>query len=61
VARARAEGEADRAGMSLTQVAKKHRISRASVCKLVREANEKALPVLAGNDGLQAHAAGVAQ
>ena len=27
-----------RSGMSLTQVAKKHRISRASVCRLVREA-----------------------
>ena len=29
-----------RSGMSLTQVAKKHNISRASVCRLMREANE---------------------
>ena len=28
-----------RSGMSLTQVAKKHGISRASVCRLVKEAN----------------------
>jgi DNA invertase Pin-like site-specific DNA recombinase len=28
---------ADRAGMSLTQVAKKHRVSRATVCRLVNE------------------------
>jgi DNA invertase Pin-like site-specific DNA recombinase len=27
-----------RAGLSLTQVAKKHKISRASVCRMVREA-----------------------
>lgn len=29
-----------RSGMSLTQVAKKHAISRASVCRLMKEANE---------------------
>lgn len=29
-----------RSGMSLTQVAKKHSISRASVCRLMKEANE---------------------
>ena len=28
-----------RSGMSLTQVAKKHGISRASVCRLMKEAN----------------------
>jgi predicted transcriptional regulator len=28
-----------RAGLSLTQVAKKHRISRASVCRLVKESS----------------------
>lgn len=28
-----------RSGLSLTQVAKKHKISRASVCRLVKEAN----------------------
>jgi DNA invertase Pin-like site-specific DNA recombinase len=31
-----------RSGMSLTQVAKKHRISRASICRLVREAGPSA-------------------
>ena len=31
-----------RSGMSLTQVARKHRISRASVCRLVREAGSSA-------------------
>jgi DNA invertase Pin-like site-specific DNA recombinase len=30
-----------RAGLSLTQVAKKHKISRASVCRLVREAESR--------------------
>ena len=30
-----------RSGMSLTQVAKKHRISRASVCRLMKEADSK--------------------
>jgi DNA invertase Pin-like site-specific DNA recombinase len=34
-----------RSGMSLTKVAKKHNISRASVCRLMKEANEN--PVLA--------------
>jgi DNA invertase Pin-like site-specific DNA recombinase len=33
-----------RSGMSLTQVAKKHGISRASVCRLIKEANGKANP-----------------
>jgi DNA invertase Pin-like site-specific DNA recombinase len=36
-----------RSGMSLTQVAKKHRISRASVCRLVREAGASATRVIA--------------
>jgi DNA invertase Pin-like site-specific DNA recombinase len=35
-----------RAGMSLTQVAKKHRISRASVCRLVRESAASPTPVI---------------
>jgi DNA invertase Pin-like site-specific DNA recombinase len=48
-----------RSGMSLTQVAKKHGISRASVCRLMKEANESVLPVLAAGDGQQASAAGV--
>src|SRR5205823_7859050 len=38
-----------RSGMSLTQVAKKHGISRASVCRLVKEATATAFPVLAGS------------
>jgi DNA invertase Pin-like site-specific DNA recombinase len=33
-----------RSGMSLTQVAKKHNISRASVCRLMKEANENPAP-----------------
>jgi DNA invertase Pin-like site-specific DNA recombinase len=33
-----------RSGMSLTQVAKKHSISRASVCRLMKEANENPVP-----------------
>lgn len=35
-----------RSGMSLTQVAKKHSISRASVCRLMKEANEKTNPAV---------------
>jgi DNA invertase Pin-like site-specific DNA recombinase len=50
-----------RSGMSLTQVAKKHGISRASVCRLVKEANGSALTVLAGSEGQQASAAGAVQ
>lgn len=61
MARARAEGRqigrarldvnrqqviADRrSGMSLTQVAKKHRISRASVCRLMKDAQASALQI----------------
>lgn len=33
-----------RTGMSLTQVAKKHGISRASVCRLMKEGNGNAVP-----------------
>jgi len=33
-----------RSGLSLTQVAKKHNISRASVCRLMKEANEQINP-----------------
>jgi DNA invertase Pin-like site-specific DNA recombinase len=36
-----------RSGMSLTQVAKKHRISRASVCRLVKESRASATRVIA--------------
>ena len=39
-----------RSGMSLTQVAKKHRISRASVCRLMK-ANENSSPLLLGSGG----------
>jgi DNA invertase Pin-like site-specific DNA recombinase len=53
-----------RSGMSLTQVAKKHGISRASVCRLMKEASstpETSVPALAGNVSEQASAAGGAQ
>jgi DNA invertase Pin-like site-specific DNA recombinase len=33
-----------RSGMSLTQVARKHNISRASVCRMVKESSETAVP-----------------
>jgi hypothetical protein len=33
-----------RSGMSLTQVAKKHAISRASVCRLMKDANDSQKP-----------------
>lgn len=49
-----------RSGMSLTQVAKKHGISRASVCRLMKEGNtnpDVAVPALAGNMPEQANAA----
>jgi DNA invertase Pin-like site-specific DNA recombinase len=47
-----------RSGMSLTQVAKKHGISRASVCRLVKEANHShAVPAFGGNAQEQALAA----
>ena len=52
-----------RSGMSLTQVAKKHGISRASVCRLMKEAGrtpERSIPASAGNVVEQASAAGVA-
>jgi len=39
-----------RSGMSLTQVAKKHCISRASVCRLMK-ANENSHPLLLGSGG----------
>jgi DNA invertase Pin-like site-specific DNA recombinase len=50
-----------RSGMSLTQVAKKHGISRASVCRLMKEAStnpDVAVPALAGNMPEQTSAAG---
>ena len=41
-----------RTGMSLTQVAKRHNISRASVCRLMKEAagNSDAALVVSGTD-----------
>jgi DNA invertase Pin-like site-specific DNA recombinase len=48
-----------RSGMSLTQVAKKHSISRASVCRLMKEANggtNLPIPVEAEQRGMEAHA-----
>jgi DNA invertase Pin-like site-specific DNA recombinase len=54
-----------RSGMSLTQVAKKHSISRASVCRLMKEAiasQESACSAFASNPEEQARAAaGAAQ
>jgi hypothetical protein len=74
MARARAEGRqigrarldvnreqviADRrSGMSLTQVAKRHGISRASVCRLMKEAS---VPAFVGGMPEQASVAGAAQ
>ena len=53
-----------RSGMSLTQVAKKHSISRASVCRLMKGATrnpETSFPAVAGNGSEQASAASGAQ
>jgi len=53
-----------RSGMSLTQVAKKHGISRASVCRLMKEASgnpDATAHALVGNMCEQASAAGTAQ
>ena len=53
-----------RSGLSLTQVAKKHGISRASVCRLMKEATsnpDAPVPALAGNMPEQASAASGAQ
>jgi DNA invertase Pin-like site-specific DNA recombinase len=53
-----------RSGMSLTQVAKKHNISRASVCRMVKEVNEgsnAAVVAPAGNAGLLFQQAGAGQ
>jgi DNA invertase Pin-like site-specific DNA recombinase len=47
-----------RSGLSLTQVAKRHNISRASVCRLMKETNENSHPAVAlasgGNLGREA-------
>ena len=46
-----------RSGMSLTQVAKRHNISRASVCRLMKEANDDcnlAIAISSGDAGLEA-------
>jgi len=50
-----------RSGMSLTQVAKKHNISRASVCRLMREANENPAPGVLNPTVELAQQAGVGQ
>jgi DNA invertase Pin-like site-specific DNA recombinase len=53
-----------RSGLSLTQVAKKHGISRASVCRLMKESTsnpDAPVPALAGNMPEQASAASGAQ
>ena len=50
-----------RSGMSLTQVAKKHNISRASVCRLMKEASENANPVVLRPSVGLAQQAGVGQ
>jgi transposase len=52
-----------RSGMSLTQVAKKHGISRASVCRLMKESSapETALAAFAGNASEQVSAGRAAQ
>jgi DNA invertase Pin-like site-specific DNA recombinase len=53
-----------RSGMSLTQVAKRHGISRASVCRLMKEAStnpDVAAPRLVGDMPEQASAAGDAR
>jgi DNA invertase Pin-like site-specific DNA recombinase len=45
-----------RSGLSLTQVAKKHTISRASVCRLMKEANSDcnlAIPISSEKAGLE--------
>jgi len=52
-----------RSGMSLTRVAKKHGISPASVCRLMREASrnvETSVPAVTGNVSERASAAGIA-
>ena len=46
-----------RSGLSLTQVAKRHNISRASVCRLMKEATSDstlAIAIPSGYDGLEA-------
>lgn len=51
-----------RSGMSLTQAAEKHGVSRASVCRPVKDFGRSAvLPTLAGNVEQQASVAGAAQ
>lgn len=53
-----------RSGMSLTQVAKKHGISRASVCRLMKESTSNLgapVPVFVKSEESHASAAGAAQ
>jgi DNA invertase Pin-like site-specific DNA recombinase len=51
-----------RSGMSLTQVAKKHGVSRASVCRLAKDSGKKTvLPAVPGSVQQHASVAGAAQ
>lgn len=50
-----------RSGMSLTQVSKKHGISRASVCRLMKEANENINPAVSTPSVEMAQQAGAGQ
>lgn len=53
-----------RSGMSLTQVARKHSISRASVCRMMKEVNDSSTPTpvaAAGLGGQQFHQARAGQ
>ena len=50
-----------RSGMSLTQVAKKHGISRAGVCRLMKEASASPVPAFATSMPEQSSAARAAQ
>jgi len=47
-----------RCGMSLTQVAKKHSISRASVCRLMKETNDSSRPAAFTSTGKLRYQAG---
>ena len=53
--------EGRRGGRSLTQVAKRHKMSRASVCRLMKEANNNSAPAVlvpAGNLATQSAVGG---
>jgi len=48
-----------RSGMSLTQIAKKHGISRATVCRLMKETTGNSTPAFLASAGELAQQAGV--